>query len=219
LRSKLQISSILAAEGVRSQLDSALRSEPSVKVALLPDRVFESVAGTRTSQGVIALVAPPLWRIEGMFGPHAMIVVLDGVQDPGNAGTLVRAAEAFGSTGVLFLKGSASPHHPKTLRASAGSLFRVPFLASVEPAIARAALMRNRVNIYAGLPEAEAHSLSTAAFRSPCAFVIGNEGNGVGEEFRSTSVGLTIPTAQVESLNASIAGAIFLYEAYRQRHS
>jgi TrmH family RNA methyltransferase len=219
LRSKLQISSILAAEGVRSQLDSALRSEPSVKVALLPDRVFESVAGTRTSQGVIALVAPPLWRIEGMFGPHAMIVVLDGVQDPGNAGTLVRAAEAFGSTGVLFLKGSASPHHPKTLRASAGSLFRVPFLASVEPAIARAALMRNRVNIYAGLPEAEAQSLSTADFRSPCAFVIGNEGNGVGEEFRSTSVGLTIPTAQVESLNASIAGAIFLYEAYRQRHS
>ena len=89
----------------------------------------------------------------------------------------------------------------------------------MEPAIARAALVQNRVTIYAGLPGAEAQSLSVSDFRTPCAFVIGNEGNGVGEEFRSTSVGLNIPTAQVESLNASIAGAIFLYEAYRQRHS
>jgi len=218
LRSRLPISSILAAEGAQHQLDAALRHEPSVKVALLPDRVFESVAGTRTSQGVIALVAPPLWRIDGMFGEHAMVVVLDGVQDPGNAGTLVRAAEAFGSTGVFFLKGSASPHHPKTLRASAGSLFRVPFVASLEPPIARAALEKNRLNIYAGLPGQGAQSLAAADFRAPCAFVIGNEGNGVGPEFRSSSIGLTIPTAQVESLNASIAGAIFLYEAYRQRH-
>ncbi len=131
---------------------------------------------------------------------------------------MVRAAEAFGATGVLFVKGSASPHHPKTLRASAGSLFRVPFLSAVEPSLARAALERNRLNVFSAEANPRARSIGSADFRSPCAFVVGNEGSGVGEEFRSVSIPVTIPTERVESLNASIAGAIFLFEAYRQRH-
>jgi len=224
IRSGLRISAVLAAESARRSLDNLLRdslvrNELSLRIALLPDRVFESVAGTRTSQGVIALVAPPVWPIERLFAGQALILVLDAVQDPGNAGTLVRAAEAFGATGVLFVKGSASPFHPKTLRAAAGSLFRVPFVPAVDPAIARAALDRNRLTVYAGLPEASGQALREADFRRPCAFVIGNEGAGIGPEFRSGSTALTIPTAQVESLNASTAGAIFLYEAHRQRRS
>jgi len=138
--------------------------------------------------------------------------VLDGIQDPGNAGTIVRAAEAFAATGVMFLKGSVSPFNSKTLRASAGSLFRVPFVAALDPAIGRAALQQNRLSIYAGMPHAG--EAARPRMTRPCALVIGNEGRGVSEEFRSLAEPVSIPTAGVESLNASIAAAILLYEAY-----
>ncbi len=103
-----------------------------MKVAVLPDALLQSISGTETSQGVMALVKPPEWKLEQLFRGRPLVVVLDGLQDPGNAGAIVRAAEAFGATGALFLKGAASPYNPKTLRASAGSLFRVPFLAGVD---------------------------------------------------------------------------------------
>ena len=218
LRSRSKISAILAAEHARPVLDRALEFRPDLRVALLPDPVFESVAGTRTPQGVIALVAPNLWRIEQLFRELSLVVILDGVQDPGNAGTMVRAAEAFGASGVIFVKGSASPFHPKTLRAAAGSLFRVPYVAAVEPEIVRAALQHHHLRLYAAQPDSSATLLSQADFRCSCAFIVGNEGSGVRAEFRSSSHAVTIPTESVESLNASIAGAIFLYEAYRQRH-
>ena len=85
-------------------------------------------------------------RSSNCFEGAPLVVVLDGLQDPGNAGTIVRAAEAFGATGVVFLKGTVSPYNPKTLRASAGSLFRVPFVHGVEAAAARAALQQGRVD-------------------------------------------------------------------------
>lgn len=196
-----------------------LAENERIKVALLPDRIFESVAGTGTTQGVMALVKPQAWRIEHLFTPCSLVVVLDAVQDPGNAGAMIRAAEAFGATGVMFIKGSASPHHPKTLRASAGSLFRVPYVATVDPAIARAALDANRLHSFAAEPGPDGDSLDTLDFRRPCAFIIGNEGSGVRAEFRAGSTPVTIPTEKVESLNATIAGAIFLYEAHRQRRN
>lgn len=218
IRSRMSIATVLAAESTRGELEAILQNATNTKVALLPDRIFESVAGTRTSQGVIALVKPRMWTIDKLFTQQSLVLVLDAVQDPGNTGTLVRAAEAFGASGVLFVKGSASPYHPKTLRASAGSLFRIPHIAAVDPSIARAALEHNRLTVYAGLPGAGSLPLHSANFRIPCAFVIGNEGRGVGQEFLSGAIALNIATEHVESLNASIAGAIFLYEASRQRH-
>src|SRR5579872_3063781 len=77
------------------------------RMIIVPDRIFAGLAATESSQGVIALVRPPAWTIGQLFGGNAMVVVLDEVQDPGNAGAILRAAEAFGSTGVLFLKGTA----------------------------------------------------------------------------------------------------------------
>jgi len=216
-RSQSSVSALLAAESARGLLESRLQARQGLRVALVPDRVFESVAGTKTSQGVIALITPARWRIDQMFSSLSLVLVLDGVQDPGNAGTLVRAAEAFGASGVIFVKGTASPFHPKTLRASAGSLFRIPYVESVDAVIARAALARNRLTVFSGMPEPTGTTFASANFREPCAFVIGNEGGGVGPEFRSSATPISIPTTGVESLNASIAGAIFLYEAHRQR--
>jgi TrmH family RNA methyltransferase len=163
---------------------------------------------------VIALVAPPQWKMHDLFRGRALVVVLDGLQDPGNAGAIVRAAEAFGATGAMFLKGTAGPFNPKTLRASAGSLFRVPYLHGLEPAVARAALEEHGVARYAAVPgKAGAMADLTVA----CALIVGNEARGVSREMRAGSQEVSIPTLAVESLNAAMAAGILLYEARRQR--
>jgi len=153
LRSDCEVKTVLAAESVRSAAEAHVRRLTGVKVVVLPDALLESLSGTETSQGVIALVKPPVWKLEQLFRGCPLVVVLDGLQDPGNAGAIARAAaEAFGATGLLFLKGTVSPHNPKTLRASAGSLYRIPFLHGVDAALARAALRQNKVELYAGVP-------------------------------------------------------------------
>ena len=118
-------------------------------------------------------------------------MVLDGVQDPGNAGSIVRAAEAFGATGVLFTKGTVSPFNPKTLRASAGSLFRIPFVHNLDAALARAALEESKIAVYAAMPRG-GQMLPTVDLRRKCALVIGSEARGVSERMRSGAVGLSI---------------------------
>lgn len=220
LRSDCDVKTVLAAESVRSAAESHVRRLAGVKVAILPDALFQSLSGTETSQGVMALVKPPVWTLDQLFRGRPLVVVLDGLQDPGNAGTIVRTAEAFGATGALFLKGTVSPHNPKTLRASAGSLFRLPYLAGVDSALARAALRQHRVELYAGVPARPANHtrlLADIDFTTPCGLIVGNEAHGVSGELRSAAMDMSIPTIGVESLNAAVAAGILLYEARRQR--
>jgi len=218
LRSDCDVPIVLAAESVQSSAETHVRRLPGVRLAILPDDLFQTVAGTETTQGVMALVRPPAWTIEQLFPKNALVVVLDGLQDPGNAGTIVRAAEAFGATGVLFLKGSVNPHNPKTLRASAGSLFRMPYLAAVDVPAARAALAEHRVPLYAGVPaRVGTRSVNETDLTVPCGLAIGNEAHGVSGELRASAIDVSIPTVGVESLNAAVAAGILLYEARRQR--
>jgi RNA methyltransferase, TrmH family len=100
LRSDCEVQIVLAAESVRSAAEAHVRRLSAVKVVVLPDALFQGLSGTETSQGVMALVNPPAWRLEQVFRGNALVVVLDGLQDPGNAGAIVRAAEAFGASGV-----------------------------------------------------------------------------------------------------------------------
>jgi TrmH family RNA methyltransferase len=195
-----------------------VRGLRGIKVVVAPDALLQSVSGTETTQGVLALVKPPVWKLEQLFRGCPLVVVLDGLQDPGNCGAIVRAAEAFGATGVLFLRGSASPFNPKTLRASAGSLFRMPFLHGIDAALARAALQQNRVELYAGVPARPGvRSLSEIDLTGRSGLIIGNEARGVGRELRAAALDVAIPTVGVESLNAAVAAGILLYEARRQR--
>src|ERR1041384_7599160 len=152
LRSDCEVKTVLAAESVRSAAEAHVRRLHAVKIAVLPDPLFQTISGTQTAQGVMALVKPPEWKLEQLFRGCPLVVVLDGLQDPGNTGAIARAAEAFGSTGMLWIKGTASPWNPKVLRASTGSLFRVPFLHGVDAAVARAALQKNHVDVFAGVP-------------------------------------------------------------------
>jgi TrmH family RNA methyltransferase len=132
---------------------------------------------------------------------------------------MVRASEAFGATGALFLKGAVSPYNPKTLRASAGSLFRVPFFHSLSTAETGDILDQYHITRYAAVPthSSSARRLSDIDFTGNCALIIGSEAHGVSPELRSAAVEISIPTTGVESLNAAVAAGILLYEARRQR--
>ena len=208
-RSRREIGAIFLAERTQSV-------ETGAPTYVLPLSLFGQLSTTEASQGVIALVRPPEWTIEQTMPAGGLTIVLDGIQDPGNTGAIVRAAEAFGASGTVFLKGTASPFNPKTLRASAGSLFRLPFVHDVDDSSFCKALERSGVQLYAAMPDG-ATALPSAGLRAACAIIIGSEGRGVRPEWSARAAGIRIPTQAVESLNATVAAAVVLYEAWRQR--
>ena len=207
LEAKCEIGAVIVAESSRAHYPDA---------RVVSDRAFRELASTDTPQGVIALVRPPVSALDQMTrGHNALVVVLDGVQEPGNAGAILRAAEAFGASGAVFLKGTVNPYNPKCVRGSAGSIFRVPLIASVE---AEEILRHTEIAWYAAMPRAPKLA-SDAHMAAPCGIIIGSEGHGVGPVLAGRAIGLRIPTSGVESLNAAVAAGILLYEARRQRAS
>jgi TrmH family RNA methyltransferase len=216
LRSDCDISAVFAAESVRSAVSSHVRGLKKVQVTVLPDDLFRSISATESSQGVMALVRPPRWTVEQVLRGHSLAIVLDGVQDPGNAGSILRAAEAFGATGAVFLKGTVSPYNPKCLRASAGSVFRVPLVPSMDPQLLLAAAEQRKLDLFALMPKG-ALELGESNLTRKCAIIVGSEGRGVSERLRAKAMDIRIPTAGVESLNAALAAGIALYIARKQR--
>ncbi|HLK17737.1 MAG TPA: RNA methyltransferase [Bryobacteraceae bacterium] len=216
LRSDCEVGTVFAAESVKSAVERHIGGLKKTRVAVLPDELFASVSGTQASQGVIALVKPPAWTLEQLFRGKSLTVILDGLQDPGNAGTIVRAAEAFGATGVVFLKGAVSPYNPKCLRASAGSIFRVPLVAALDEALLLAAIEQRKLGMFALMPKG-AVEVGECNFTEKCAIIVGSEGRGVRDRLRAKAVDVRIPTVGVESLNAALAAGIALYAARKQR--
>ncbi len=216
LRSGCEVPHVFIAESAAENLERRMAGLTGSAVHVLADPLFKEIATTEASQGVVALVRPPAWELNDLFRAPALCVILDGVQDPGNAGAIVRAAEAFGATGVVFMKGTVSPFNPKTLRAAAGSLFRLPFVEGIDAAAVVEALTRGQIRIHVTVPR-NGEPLDQADLKAACAIVIGSEGRGAGPEWLSTARRLRIPTHVVESLNASVAAAVVLYEGSRQR--
>lgn len=216
LRSECEVRTVLAAESARSAVEKHLRRLKQARVAIVADSVFRSLTTVESSQGVLALVRAPAWTLPQLLCGQVLLVVLDGIQDPGNAGTIFRTAEAFGATGVLLVKGTVSPFNPKAVRASAGSLFRIPFIWGADAELALAALRQQNLQVYAATPSGRTR-VTQADFKRPCALIIGSEAQGVRDPLRAGATGVRIPTVRVESLNAAVAAAILLYEAWRQR--
>ena len=216
LASDCEIGAVIVAESVKGTVTAHVRGLKRTRVIAVDDGVFASLASTETTQGVIALVRPPDWTLDQLVRGKSLVVVLDGIQDPGNAGAIVRAAEAFGATGAAFLKGVVSPHNPKSLRASAGSIFRLPVAAPVDEDLLFAALDQRGVALYAASPRATL-AIGDADFSGRTAMVIGSEGRGVNPRIAERAIAVKIPTSAVESLNAAVAAGVLLYEARRQR--
>lgn len=189
-----------------------------VEMVRLANDVFQSCVETQTPQGIAALLVPPVSTVEEMLTGNALILIAAGLQDPGNLGTLIRSAEAFGATGILTSVGTVSAWNQKAIRASAGSCFRVPIAAATPEAMEL--LQQGGVRLLAAMKD-DAVAIEQADLLGPCAVMIGNEGAGLSEEWlQKAEVRVTIPCpGLVESLNAAVAGSILLWEISRRRRS
>jgi TrmH family RNA methyltransferase len=220
LRAGLRVKTIFVAQGAERLLDK-LQVKREVEVLQLPKKLLDQALATETPQSIAALVEPPQWTWEQLLGSRRdsvpLVIVLAGLQDPGNLGTILRSAEAFGATGVISLPGTVSAWNAKAVRASAGSVFRIPLIVSeIDECIPR--LHSAGLTILATLSRA-AQEANTANLARPVALIIGNEGNGVpGALAARADSTIAIPCpGPVESLNAAVAASVLLYEVSRQR--
>jgi TrmH family RNA methyltransferase len=219
IRSGLKFRAVFFSESGKARADRLLPQLGShVETLLLPDQVFASAVDTETPQGVAALVKLKAHQLEDLFrAPEPLVVVVSGVQDPGNLGTILRSAEAFEAAGVILTEGTVSPFNSKSIRASAGSIFRLPVVQAktreILPVLATKGLRLLGTTSHKGTP------LPEADCKGAVAICIGNEGAGLPKELLAkVSANIVIPhSAKVESLNAGVAASIVLYEAARQR--
>ena len=216
LRSDCSLQAVIAAETIQSAITAHVGGMEGVRVFTVPDILFRQISSTESPQGVIALVRPRAWTLEQALRGQALAVVLDGLQEPGNAGAILRAAEAFGASGAIFLKGAVNPYNPKAMRASAGSIFRLPCVSGIDVPVLEATLEQKRIRLLAALPAGGTDAASTDLTQK-VALVIGSEGRGVSADLARKAHPVRIPTTGVESLNAAVAAGILLYEARRQR--
>jgi TrmH family RNA methyltransferase len=207
-----------AMDGPLGALAARAASRGARTIALSP-HVAEAVSPVRSPTGIIAVAAlqprPLDWILQRT---PPLLLVLDHVQDPGNVGAIVRAAEGCGATGVVAGPGTADPFGWKALRGSMGSAFRVPIARADSLAEAVTVARRAGVRVFATGPRGGT-PLHETKLAGPAAFVLGGEGAGLSQAIVDlTDEGITIPMrGRVESLNVSVAAALMLYEAFRQR--
>jgi TrmH family RNA methyltransferase len=183
--------------------------------------MLQYLSDVETPPGVVALAHRTQKNLEELIGAHTgvpLLVLIEGLRDPGNLGTILRAAEAMGATAVVTTPRTVDPFSPKVVRASMGSALRLPVVDQVELPSAAAQVQSAGISIVAATPEGGT-ALTDVDLRPPLAFLIGNEAFGLTEEALAlASVRATIPVRRaVESLNAAMAATILLYEAARQR--
>ena len=220
LRTGLRVRCIFAEEQLQSWFET-LHLPTEIEVLIVPMGFLAPMLTTETPQPVAALIEPPDWTWAQVLPAKKpispLILVLAQLQDPGNLGTIVRSAEAFGADAVIRLPGTVSEWNPKAVRASAGSVFRVPVVqAGATAAFDRLHAANVRI-LSTTMRAAEPATLENLA--EPVALLIGNEGNGIPCDLEAKADGaVTVPCpGPVESLNAAVAASILLYEASRQR--
>ena len=222
LRSAQDVSSVFFSESARPLAEKLLAEiKARTETLVLANALFDSIVPSDTPQGVAALVklrdfssAQLLDR--SVDGP---LIVASGLQDPGNLGTIIRSAEAFGAAGIFLTEGTVSPYNSKVLRASAGSIFRMPLVrissAELIPLLRRRGIRLLATSSHQGTP------LPEMSFDLPLSIFIGNEGAGLSRDLmHHMDETLVIPQASAaESLNAGVAASIVMYEIVRTRNS
>jgi TrmH family RNA methyltransferase len=224
IRSGLRFKAVFFKESAQNLAERLLpQIGANVDTLLLPDKLFDGAVPSEAPQGVAALVRLREFSLESVLerlqvGP---IIVVVGLQDPGNLGTILRSAEAFGSAGAVLGEGTVSPFNSKVIRASAGSVFRFPVVVAksaggMESVCAK--LKAQGVRLIATSSH-KGTALDQAKLSGASAIFVGSEGAGLSRTLiAQMDETIAIPhTAQVESLNAGVAGSIVLYEAARQR--
>lgn len=229
IRSGLRFSAIFFRESAEDRTQRLLpQIGAHVETLLVPDKLFDSVVSTESPQGVAALVRLKEFSLDDLIErlPVGPIVALAGLQDPGNLGTVLRSAEAFGCAGAILGEATVSPFNSKVIRASAGSIFRLPIVhnhgksrtSDLGQIIAK--LREQKIRLIATSSH-KGTPLDQADLKTPAAIFFGNEGAGLPRDLLAhMDESVAIPHAsRVESLNAGVAASIVLYEAARQRNS
>ena len=191
------------------------------QVFRLPDDLFQKAAETVHSQGILAVVRRPAFVLQDLLperGKTPLWIVLENLQDPGNAGTILRTADACAASGIICTKGTVDFFNSKVIRSCMGSFFHIPFVTvqSIEEA---AAFVHENGGMLVGTHLRTSLAYTDVNFRQAAAIVIGNEGSGMSEEAANlcdTLVKIPMP-GRAESLNASVAAGVMMYEAVRQR--
>jgi RNA methyltransferase, TrmH family len=219
LRSGAQVREIFLREDTAGKFTALLHGLPKqIVVHGVAIDVFDSAVGVASPQGIAAVVAVPSHGLGAALSAGVpLLVVLDGVQDPGNVGTIIRSAEAFGASAVVTLPGTANAWGLKVIRASAGSVFRLPFFALEEDA-AESLLRRYKLHVVAAVASGGA-APSEIKWQQPAALLVGSEGAGLLPRWLGLAESrVTLPTGgAVESLNAAVAASLLLYEASKAR--
>lgn len=191
-----------------------LPSRQDTKWIVVPDAIYTHISETTTPQGIMAVVKMPehsLARVE--ISDPCFYLVLENLQDPGNLGTIIRTAHAFNVDGIFVTKGSVDAYSPKVIRSTMGSIFHVPVITDIEAEDIVSYLKQHKIQIYTTCLQ-DAIPLKNISFQKPMALVIGNEGNGVSDLMKQMAdYKMIIPMpGGSESLNASIAASICIYE-------
>ena len=186
---------------------------------IVADDVFKRVADTRTPQGIMSVLTCPHYELDELLASdNPLLVILEDLQDPGNLGTILRAAEGAGVNGVIMTKDTVDIFNPKVIRATMGSVYRIPFYQTDDLKNTIQVLKNKGIWVYAAHLQ-DSVCYDEADYRKGTAFLIGNEGNGLKKETADAATQyIKIPMlGQVESLNAAMATSILMYEAARQR--
>ncbi len=202
-----EIITVLVREGYTGRIPTAN------KVYVTSPKIFDSLCETTTPQGILAIASAKMNKVEDI-AKGGLVIICDRVQDPGNLGTIFRTAHAVGADGVILLKGSADPFSLKTVRSSMGSCFALPLAETDEmPAI-------SGYTAFCGTLSEKTVSLYETVFPNKTMLVLGNEANGASEKVISACekhIKIPMPGG-AESLNVAAAGAIMMYEYFRQVH-
>ncbi len=219
-RDSARLQSVIVSEEGSARLQALIEHLPSgAEVVRVPDRLFRQMAQTESPQGVAALVELRRPALDSILHKHdGLFLVACGLQDPGNLGTILRSAQAFGACGLITLEGTVSPFNPKAMRASAGAVFHVPSFAGAETDSLFKNLRAARVRIVAA-DRRSPSPISDSDLRGPLAILIGQEAAGLAPEIaRRANMLVSIPIRSgMDSINAATAASIILYEAARQR--
>jgi TrmH family RNA methyltransferase len=224
IRSGLRFRAVFFRESAQDRAERLLpQIGAHVETLLLPDKLFDASVPSETPQGVAALVRLKEFSLDDVLEKERLqvgpIMALAGLQDPGNLGTIIRSAEAFGSAGIILGEGTVSPLNAKAVRASAGSIFRLPAVAAAAGLEEVVTKLRTKSVRLIATSSHKGTPLDQADLTGPITVFIGSEGSGLARGLMTQmDEVVAIPhTAQVESLNAGVAGSIILYEAARQR--
>ena len=213
------VHSVLVAKNTEEKFRGLLARLPKeAEVACVPDRIFRKIAQTESPQGIAALVELRQEKLESVLARRdTLVLVACGLQDPGNLGTMMRSAQAFGASALMTLEGTVSPFNPKAVRASAGAVFHLPVFEGLRTEPLFRQLRKAGVQIIAADRRSPA-SLADADLRGSLAILVGQEAAGLPPDLlHEANLLLSIPIREsMNSMNAAVAASIFLYEVAGQ---